>query len=308
MIWAMTIGAYAATGRLYEFVDAVFLFNLSYSGGTSFWGQRFLDFFAAPQNQVIASQWPVWLGGALGTVTVVAGRESLRRDHSLWAAYVVGAYVAVCLPGRFWPHYYLLAWQPMVVLSVLFCVRVADRVATAAPARKLATAVASALIFTVPAVSVWRTYLSVPPNEISRVRYGERMEWARRQGERIRAVTRLEDTVYVWGSDVGIYYYGGRRAASRYSMNTALTPQYKGFEGRRETLMAELEARKPVFILVPDPEFDTLARFLVERYYWVGEDRDPKDPSFVRAKIFQHRDRFRPDVKLPWPRPSPPPN
>jgi hypothetical protein len=117
VIWALTIGAYAATGRLRSFVDAVFQFNMSYSGGaTSLW-QRFADFFAAPQNQIIASQWPVWVWCAAPSVrrqalSMLASRREptfsgrrMRPAHTLLSAFLAGSgRTTICWPGRRWSY------------------------------------------------------------------------------------------------------------------------------------------------------------------------------------------------------------
>lgn len=302
-IWGATFAVYAASGRLSEFIDAAFLFNLGYSSGSSLVG-RFVSFFAAPQNQILVAQWPAWIGGVLGAAAIAADRSEHRRARLLWIAYAIGAYVAVCLPGRFWPHYYLLAWPPMVVLTAAFCSRAGDWISSAGRNENTVTAVLALLIFVIPAWGVIDRYAFVEPTQVATIRYGPRMEWARAQGERIRSATDPQDSVYVWGPDVGVYYYGDRKCATRFTMYTPLLPQYDGYERRREILLADLESARPVFVLLPEPEFESLAQFLMRSYYLVGEDRDPKNPEIVRAGIFQRKDRFRPDVALPWPRPT----
>lgn len=306
LIWAFTFGVYMVTGRLSEFVNAAFRFNLSYSGGGSWFGARFADFFTPPNALVLIGQWPIWVGGLLGIIVCAASGRDMRKPVALWIAYAVGTYVAVCLPGHFWPHYYLLAWPPMVVLTAALCSRVADWLSSGPSMRRVATLLVASPALAVLTWGLFGRYLLVEPTQVSAIRYGQRMEWARQQGERLQSVTTEVDPVYVWGPDVGIYYYGDVVCASRYTMYTPLLPQYAGYEERRQTLLKDLNRSRPVFVFVPEPEFDGLAEFLMKSYYWVGEDRDPEHPEVVRASIFQRKDRFDPDERLPWPRPAPP--
>ncbi|MCH7814530.1 MAG: glycosyltransferase family 39 protein, partial [Planctomycetes bacterium] len=47
-VWFAAVGHYVANGRVVEFWEAAFLFNLEYMGTEGGYGQRFLDFFRAP--------------------------------------------------------------------------------------------------------------------------------------------------------------------------------------------------------------------------------------------------------------------
>ena len=114
-------GYFGATDRLEEFVDAVFLFNLSYSGQSEGLLIRFVAFFAPEKHPfVFDSAWPLWIGGAGGAVWLIIEVAARRSQNSIAIVLlVVGSYVATCLPARFWPHYYYLLIPPLVVsLSV----------------------------------------------------------------------------------------------------------------------------------------------------------------------------------------------
>ncbi len=86
ILWLAALGYFAATKRLAEFVDAVFLFNLSYSGQSAGFLARFAGFFTPEKHPFIFdSAWPLWVGGAVGVAwltveIVVRGVAHLFRD------------------------------------------------------------------------------------------------------------------------------------------------------------------------------------------------------------------------------------
>jgi len=301
VIWTVTVLLYAVTGRFQEFVQAVFAFNLGYAAAPSSVWSRFVDFF--DPRLILRSSWLIWLCGAGGLIAGLPVRGPRRRPFLAWSCYAVGSYAAVCLPGRFWPHYYLLCWQPLVVLAAAFVCELTGTV-FGRITRGWSVLAAGVLLCGILVWEQLHRYLLVPPEQVGAVRYGQRMEWARRQGELVASVTRPSDTVYVWGIDAGIYYYAHRRCASRYTMNTALQPDYPNFQLRRQRLLQDLIRNRPILVVLVDPEFDELADLLLERYYLVGEDRDPSSPQKVRARFFQRKDRFDPERLLPWPRPA----
>jgi len=79
VLWGSAAAYFGATGRLNEFVDAVFLFNLSYSGGSEGFLMRFLRFFAPPMHPFIFdSALPLWIG-AVGAGFVDLGDAGMPQ-------------------------------------------------------------------------------------------------------------------------------------------------------------------------------------------------------------------------------------
>ncbi|UCG32410.1 MAG: glycosyltransferase family 39 protein, partial [Phycisphaerales bacterium] len=235
-VWLITWLYFVGTGRHSAFIDAVFLYNLGYSGVDGSWWARFISFF--DQAAVFRTAWPLWLAGFAGMVALPWRRNGPLAGSI--AAMVIGSYVAVCLPGRFWPHYYYLLVPWLTICAGLLLRRLIglSRRETLAWLYALA---AMALLVYVQA----RHYLLVPPDGIAVFRYGHRMAWARDQGRRVGEVTGPEDTVYVYGSDTGIYYYSGRRCATRFTMIEPLSAERDGVQERRELFMADFLENRP---------------------------------------------------------------
>jgi dolichyl-phosphate-mannose-protein mannosyltransferase len=116
--WLTTLAYFAWTGRFSTFIDAVFKYNIGYSrldGGSA---TRILGFFN-PMFDVFTSAWPLWTIAPIAFgIVLIRSRATLSSTTGLILAYALGSFVAVCLPGRYWPHYYGLLIPPMVLLFV----------------------------------------------------------------------------------------------------------------------------------------------------------------------------------------------
>ncbi|MFQ5590042.1 MAG: ArnT family glycosyltransferase [Phycisphaerae bacterium] len=296
-VWVAVFAYFALTQRLAQFTDAVFMFNLSYSGEMHGVFDRFVGFFT-PQSHpfIFESARPLWVGGAAGAVWLII--ESLRHRSSKAVAIVllvIAGYAATCLPGKFWPHYYYLL-VPAMVVSLSAAMGSLARVlggglSSAGPRLRRAAIV---LLYVAPSISLcwseYSHYLSQAPFGITVTRYNSRDFWGRAQGENVRRVTEPGDTIFVFGNEAEIYYYSQRRCASRYTMITGIQSGYAEARRRRATLLAELEQDPPRLILVlfdedPFPEWkDYLERHYSEPIGWDLHDRTGKPIMFVVSR------------------------
>ena len=220
LIWAGTFAYYALTDRFALFWDAVFIFNLSYSGGSASFWSRFGSFFTPARHPFIFdSAMALWIGGLVAQVVllVVLG---LRRNLEALALVLLtfACYLAICLPQHFWPHYYYLLIPPLAVCLAAGLKLLVDLLETQLPARRVLLRGAALALFAASAVwlgyTEYRDYLSQPPFGITVKRYNSRDFWGRAQGENIRRVTDPDDTVFVYGNEAEVYYYAQRRCAS----------------------------------------------------------------------------------------------
>lgn len=280
-LWSGAVLYFAATERFAEFIDAVFLFNLSYSGATTDFFVRSVRFFVPEVHpSIFDSAWPLWLA-SVPAFLWLAVSSFRRRDPlaSLIVIYAISSFAAVCLPGRFWPHYYYLLIPPAVLAvarATADCVRGLRR---RLPPTKFATRFAlGAVCVALPVcllISEYRSYLSLSLFDITVKRYNSRDFWGRGQGRNVKKVTDPTDEIFVFGNDACIYYYAERRCASRYTMITGLGAGYSGVKRRRTILLEELERRLPrVILLLYDEEFffEELQTFLHRYYIAVGAD------------------------------------
>lgn len=113
----------------------------------------------------------------------------------------------------------------------------------------------------------------------------------RRVAERVRALTRPEDAIYVWGFEPAIYWFAERKLASRFIYNV---PQRASWERHhaREQLLAELDRSEPTMFVVQHhdvfrfvtgndqdskhalSDFPELHERLNQRYQWVDRIED----------------------------------
>ncbi len=307
LVWAGAFAWFAVTNRWHEFYDAVFGFNLSYSGrNESFW-VRFIDFFRPGSRQqpfVFHSAWPLWLAAvpALAWLALEVLRRR-RRDAAAIVLLAAANYAAVCLPAQFWPHYYHLMIPSLVVAVAVAAERLwsANYMALSnGRARRAAGATLLVALAAWLAVTQYRHYLSQPPFGITVQRYNSRDFWGRAHGENIARVTDPEDNIFVYGNEASFYYYARRPCASRFTMITALRSGYAGHEARRRILLEEIRTRRPRLILVVlgEEAFPAWADFLPTRYDAVGwdfRDRPPHDPILMILC-----DRDRPIANLDW--------
>ena len=219
---------FAVTHRRGEFFDAVFMFNLGYGQVGQGFATRFVDFFH-PVFDVFGSAAPVWYVAAVALpVLLLVGRKQMTGRLRAVVAYAAGSYVAVCLPGRFWPHYYQLLVPPAVLIGVLFISTMHSTVRS--KAARFASVVASLVWIAAVVFFQLNHYWLLEPGDITAPHrnYRYRQAWSRAQGERVADLTDPGDTIFVWGRDAGIYYYGQRRCASRFTMVGALAVMSPG--------------------------------------------------------------------------------
>ncbi len=296
VIWAASLSYFAGTDRLAAFVEAVFQFNIGYSETGEPFHQRFIRFFNPIRHRFIfESALPLWLAGAAAFLWLLV--QTIRRkthDSAAVIALAVAGYFATCLSGRFWPHYYYLLIGPAVLAFCVF----ADSIAKGLFRLRRVTArivAISALFLVLPLfLAFWETrhYLFQPLHNITVKRYNFRDFWGRAQGENMAAVTEAHDRVFVYGNEAEIYYYSGRRCASRLTMITGLAAGMPSVEHRRQTLIEELTANLPRVILVVFDEkpFPEWLRFL-ETYYGpaVGVDYHDDHPEDNIMLVFARK-------------------
>jgi len=291
LIWFTVFVYFGATARLAEFYDAVFRFNIGYSGGAGGFFHRFVAFFFPHQFPFLFdSAMALWLVAAVAVVLMIVPAVRGHRACAAILAWLVGAYIAACLPGRFWPHYYYLLVPPACIAASWCCcrlVRFFHGPKSSAPVLRVAACSALALLVF---AGEYHHYLGRTLFGITVTRYNSRDFWGKAQGENIRRVTSPDDKVFVYGNEASLYYYAHRRCASRYTMITGIAEGMEGAEQRRRIMMDELRADPPRLMVVlfdepPFPQWKTfLAEFYGEPVGWDFHDKTHKPIMFVVAR------------------------
>ena len=312
LLWGGSFAYFAATSRWDAFIDAVFAFNLSYSDSSEHPLFRVIRFFAPIRHpSIFESSLPLWLAAGAGWIGLLVF-GLFRRDRGAVAVVSLGlaGFIAVCLPGRFWPHYYYLLVAPAAVAAAAAIALLADALARTRKwtiiVRRDVTAGVCGAVFVALLGTQFRDYLSQPPFGITVKRYNSRDFWGRGHGENVRRVTDPKDEIFVYGNDASIYYYARRKSASRYTMITGLQPGFEGFERRREILLDELEASPPrlIVVLLGEDAFDGWRAFLARHYGpAVGVDYNDLTGELIMA-VFVRRDRPIEAIDWDWDRAS----
>ena len=315
IIWLGALVYFTVTQRFEEFTDAVFLFNLSYSGSSEHFVTRLIRFFSPPRHPFLfESALPLWIGliGTMAWLLVDAIRHKSRQSLAILSL-VAGGYLAVCLPGRFWPHYYYLLVPPGVIAVSVVLAKVTKHLSAYAPSNSRMLRWAVPAVYAVFPAWLFITehdgYMRQPSFGITVNRYNSRDFWGRAIGEKIRSVTASDDTIFVYGNEAEIYYYARRRCATRFTMITGIQSAYAGAESRRKTLMADLRRARPrvLIVLFDEDAFEEWGLFQREHYGvavgWDCHDRYTEfctDPRREYVIMLVYVDRDRPVEPIEW--------
>lgn len=204
-LWGAVVAYFAAGGRLAEFRDAVFVFNRFYAGDMldNFVRGLELGTLVPPFLRILVPLAVLTIAGVvLGVLT------GTRRAALLLVAFLVGTFVAVCLPRFFHPHYYQL-WLPPLVIGAGWAIGVFTERAGARYVR-IPHVVAAALLLLLIAYRLPVYQFSA--EEWSRIKYGSGIFVSSREiGREINTLLAPGETFYNWGSETGLYFASGRR-------------------------------------------------------------------------------------------------
>ena len=237
-------------GRFAEFQEAVFAYNRDYAGSMV---QNLLATLL-PAGSV------VWTAAAYLPLLVVTGigaaAIAIRRggdDGRLLLAYLVGAWIAVGMPGRLYPHYYQLLLPPLAIGAGWL-------VARALAARAMPTVVAVATAVTL-ALST-RVYQSmVTVEEVPRLKfggYGFDLLETQRMGPWIAQHLRPGAAMYHWGAEPGVYFFARRPTPVSFVYNMPLTDRTERSRRYTAQVLSELAARRPELVVAVRKELATV--------------------------------------------------
>jgi hypothetical protein len=161
----------------------------------------------------------VWVAGAARLVYELVNREARRPLVALWA---FGSLLPIALGGRFFPHYFLQLFPPLVLLASAGAVGLWGATAQR-PRLRLAGGFAAALLLVVrPAASMSAFHdaevLSAP----------HAVPAARAIAGYVREHTPPSAPVLFWGYGSALYYLSQRRPATRFPYVTYLVGAVEG--------------------------------------------------------------------------------
>jgi len=276
--WLLTLLYFARQARLGDFVSAVFVYNRSYAGQlqenlTAVWGLL----GAVPEGALLLLG-TLLLVAAIGCV--VDGINHPVRWLAL-GAYLAAAAVMVVLPGRLYPHYFLLLLPPLAVASGWTVA------ALSCSARSTARVVGISLGLITITVLLWHEIPSyrLSPEQWSRLKYGSVFVDSQRLGESLDRLLPPSATFYHVGAETGLYFASGRRPPTGVFYDyPLLSGPLRDVLARR--VVADLEADPPALVVqrVGRP-VHPLVRAWVEENYELGWKADlPTEYAILQRK------------------------
>src|SRR5438105_3668605 len=129
--------------------------------------------------------------------------------------WLLASFAGVAVGGYFREHYYMQLIPPLAVLAGRGATLIAGHWRAARPGITSIALVAAAVTYGVLVMP--RFWLTGSPADKSRLLYGTApFPEAVVVGDYLRRHAAIDDTVFVYGNEPEIYFYSGRRAASRY--------------------------------------------------------------------------------------------
>lgn len=260
--WGLVFAYFSAVGRFGPFQEAVFAYNRDYAGSMV---QNLLGSFA-PGGSVIwtaAAYFPLLIVTVAGLLAFAL--RSAGSDSRLLLAYLAGAWIAIALPGRLYPHYYQLLLPPLAIGAAWLIVRwfSARRMV---PIVAVAAAVALALT-----TRVYQSMVTV--DEVPRLKfggYGFDLLETQRMGPWIASHVPPGGVMYHWGAEPGVYFFGHQSTPVSFVYNMPLTDKTERAQRYTAQVLAELAARPPDLVVAVRKEIATvdhpIEEWIVGRY------------------------------------------
>jgi len=261
-VWGAVFAYFAATGRLGIFYDTIFKYAGYYAqsrGGnflTNILGGLKYEFFARAMKSTPAL---IVLSAAGAIYGLVKGP---RGSWLLLIGFLIGAYFAVALPGRYYNHYYQLWLIPLVVgagwaVSTHRRQKTEDRRqktqnGSSVPGRPVSAlrSAAGALGLIILLCFVLPQY-QYSTDEWSEQKQGPQYVIAKRVAEELDKMLDPEkkEKLYVLGIDPGLYFWSRRRPPTGVIWSTDLANNPLAEEHTKRAL-ADLEREKPEIFVV----------------------------------------------------------
>jgi hypothetical protein len=222
----------------------------------------------------------VWMLALAGLAAVF-----VRRNHRRYAVFVAGflifSFLAVCLGFYFRPHYFLFICPAAAVLAGVGFDEVNRLTAKfiVGPPGNMFVALVGLAVIGVCAYQ-HRYFYKFSPDDICWLFYqGHPFNESLEIAEYIKQNSSPKDTITVFGSEPQIYFYSGRRSATRYIYTYPLMEQHKNVESMRKEMIADIENTRPAFLIFVNlyndwtagvdsmKDFSSWADSYVERYY-----------------------------------------
>jgi hypothetical protein len=274
--WTLVVAGFVMSGRLPDFIEAVFTYNQAYAGSLS--TNLALGFKAL----LLPAFLPYFLMALAAGVILWLRRRSLRPILLLGTvAYLVGAWMALALPGNFFEHYYQLLLPPIAVVAggAIGLVR----------RRQMLVALMWASVAPLLFVRALQADLDLDAIPIAKYgRHGVESIESRQMAPWLNAQLGRDQRLFHWGAEPGVYFWARRPVPTKFSyayplaspaaQNTGLAAKFTD-----ETLR-QLNAMPPDLIVANRDWIERLDHPVKD---WIRRNYEPiQGPPDMRTFLF----------------------
>jgi hypothetical protein len=194
---------FALLGRFSEFFESVFVFNANYSGSiiSNVW-----KFVTSPVLVFHEAYKDIWFLVLSALAWIFISRKEYgvsRLGRWFFILVFLGLVVELSSPGPL-----------AAILSALFFTDLRLRLSVKRNSFVRALPALLALLVFINLGYYQARYLSMTPDEVSKVKHGSGAIDIRVMAEYVEEHSSPCEEIYVWGGEAGVYYYADRRSAS----------------------------------------------------------------------------------------------
>jgi hypothetical protein len=203
--WAFVLLYFALKGRLSDFQSAVFTYNRFYAG--NLWRNVFAP-LSGNVELVPDSLDPVSVISIFGALTTFRFKP---RIGLIALAFLAGTWIAISMPGQFYPHYYQL-WMPAFCICAGLAIASAIQFSERRDAVWLSHSAAALIVLSLVLVQLpWYRNAS---DRVWRGFPGDDGEATQLLAEKVNSKLLAGETVFQWGQDPAIYFLTRRSPAA----------------------------------------------------------------------------------------------
>ena len=285
-LWTLLFGYFLVHGRFGDFWNVVFAYNSGYSGSIflNVW-----EFLANPRALFRQHLKDIWILVILSfTWAILSRREYGPVKRSLFILFLLGVIVEIASPGRFFSHYYQLAFPPLVILSALAVDDLSEYLKKCLPSAPR-LALAAVIVFTLANLIYYQAYfINIGPEERSRHKYKDRFNDAYLIANYVKGKTEACETIYNWGDETIILYYSQRSSASGlFNLYPLRNDTGAGRMEKLKRVLTDLTASPPA-IIVWQKDFEAVERSLLSKF--IGENYTRID-NYKKYDIYEYKFR-----------------
>jgi hypothetical protein len=256
--WILVFGWFALQGRWHDFKNAVFTYNVSYSGYENI---SFRDFLQTIGGQALDFKTLTWLLllfvlGCLGAFLRGRAKDS-HGPWLFWTAFLVAAELEVLSPGHFFAHYNQLLVPPLILGAAWGITGLSEKIE-----RRTWKCLPGALVL---ALLIFHEapFYRLSPEEWANRKYaadGPLFIRSYQLGRELDALLGPGQTFYEWGNESELYFAARRSPPSGVVYSYPLLDSPLAMELSRRVI-GDLEREKPEAVVlnmsyyVTDPNF-----------------------------------------------------